>query len=652
MAARKTVKAKVDKRLISEVTRFFGGWTTMLQEIVQNVYRSEAKRLDVTLDIENRLLEFEDDGVGCEDPQMLLSAGKTGWNQGKIKAPAGLGFFSLFDPSIVSNVVISSYDWQLVIPPELAVSKTFEVQRLNTKRKGFKIQLLLQEEFVVAESKDRWQKLHTQNFRTTLANVLTLYPFDMYLNGERVRNDEAESLRNAVQIHSERWGTIYLTRGGYSSRNAKVIWEHRLMESSVFHDALLKAAGDDPLYRWLVNRGSNQYSTSPSPYLTWQINTNCGVQPKLPDREDLINNGHLNRAVKAILSFVADWFDDGRHQAWPNVVRKTETLHQLVGKDEPESVSKTEHRLRNDAVAPILARHGWNNNEGEDLSDLGVCWEGDSVDITSNFFPTIWIKKGIAVSESDFTTLRNFSPELHDFRVLPTTVDKNSEQKLVPIMFEWDRPFTPEEVSEGNTIYVAPARSIQWNGYDLPYHFLSKEQREEFGVACIIRGTPEEVAEILEASFDPYSQKDEGKQIIFDKFTSYLLSLADDGQLFGQRLWDVGWEGDSSENDSDEAAINYVHMYAEIRHEFYSKYFPEKITLGQNLEYLVKVTGEIWKLKSAMTDLRYIADKHQTLTYFPKVEKIEKAIDAYSELIDKSIANIKKKLKVSNKKGK
>jgi len=53
-----------------------GGWRAELRELFQNAYRAGAR--NVTLTQERNVLTFADDGVGCDEPQLLLAAGATG----------------------------------------------------------------------------------------------------------------------------------------------------------------------------------------------------------------------------------------------------------------------------------------------------------------------------------------------------------------------------------------------------------------------------------------------------------------------------------------------------------------------------------------------------------------------------------------------
>src|SRR5512139_2751096 len=96
-----TITATIDQRLLGELPRFFRGYSAMLRELYQNAHRAGATELHILLDSTFTRLVFDDNGVGCENPQQLLSAGTTGWDEDAIVEPAGMGFFSLLNPNLV-----------------------------------------------------------------------------------------------------------------------------------------------------------------------------------------------------------------------------------------------------------------------------------------------------------------------------------------------------------------------------------------------------------------------------------------------------------------------------------------------------------------------------------------------------------------------
>ena len=44
----KTIKAKVDPAILTDLPKYFGGWEAALREVFQNAYRANATKLDIT----------------------------------------------------------------------------------------------------------------------------------------------------------------------------------------------------------------------------------------------------------------------------------------------------------------------------------------------------------------------------------------------------------------------------------------------------------------------------------------------------------------------------------------------------------------------------------------------------------------------------
>lgn len=82
MGAR-TLNAQVSPRLLAELPRFFGSFEAALGELFQNAYRSGATQVRVTYVAETRTLSLIDNGPGLADPQVLLTAGETGWSEAR-----------------------------------------------------------------------------------------------------------------------------------------------------------------------------------------------------------------------------------------------------------------------------------------------------------------------------------------------------------------------------------------------------------------------------------------------------------------------------------------------------------------------------------------------------------------------------------------
>lgn len=96
-----------------------------LDEMVQNAQRAEADRIEVT--IRDDVIEVVDDGIGCDNPQSVLTLSQSGWSDDKAEREGafGLGFWSvvLFE----GEVIVRSHDWRMHIDvPTLLDEATIE----------------------------------------------------------------------------------------------------------------------------------------------------------------------------------------------------------------------------------------------------------------------------------------------------------------------------------------------------------------------------------------------------------------------------------------------------------------------------------------------------------------------------------------------
>jgi hypothetical protein len=653
---RKTVKAKLAKRLITEVTRFFGGWDTMLSEIFQNVYRSKATRLDVTFDQNQYLLTFADDGVGCEDPQNLLSAGATGWDEEKVKAPAGLGFFSLFDPTVVSNVIVYSHNWRLAILPDKATTMEFKVERLKTSRKGFKIELHLQTDFVEKEVQHS-RKLTITGLPDSLRTALTTYTYQLYLNGAPIENEELRFLARAKPIHSEEFGTMYLSTERQINGTAHVIWEDRMFRSTAFYAALRAAAGDKPddLTKWLLADSSRHWLYEVKPHLIWRINTACGVQPKLPDRLDLISNGNLVRACEFWLATLADFFDDGRHRQWPDILHDRHALMKPVPdhrNDIDLTPDRTELVLRNEATAKLLLRNGWVPNNCTDLTKVDTERGDESWDLNvlePAFEKSIWVRQGITVTDNVFLNLRNNFPLMAEHFSPEEFPSKSSvkEGYYEEIKLDWDPPLkvldemAGRRDSDDGLLYVAVARSITWRDENLAIYFCTPDEIIQYGCAILVAGTPAEVAAIISSTLDDSEKRSDEHNRLNDFITNQLLILVDDGDLPGSYgLSDLGWQTDDG---NGEAMPDWQEINSDIRDNFLGHYFPGRLSDTEDLTLLFRIKQRLFDMQTEVGCLQSLAKSRKVGSLIPVVT-FGSQFEQCEKQVDKLITQYKKKL--------
>jgi len=92
----KTIKAKVNKRLLAKADRLFTGTLSgRIIEILQNARRAGATRVDITN--KDGWVRVRDNGKGIKDFARLLDMGGSDWGEGveRSEDPAGVGLFCL-----------------------------------------------------------------------------------------------------------------------------------------------------------------------------------------------------------------------------------------------------------------------------------------------------------------------------------------------------------------------------------------------------------------------------------------------------------------------------------------------------------------------------------------------------------------------------
>lgn len=270
-----TIRAKLDNHLLEELPRFFGGLPSMVRELLQNAHRAGATRVEFTVSSDYTQLTVTDNGCGCPDPQTLLAAGDSRWD-GNIIEPAGLGFFSLVSPDDVSSVVVESCGWKIVLRPEhVLAGKDIQVDRGQVTT-GLRVAVRFK---VAAPDVEKYIK-----------SVRGFYPMAVFLNGCEIPSN----WKPEIEIDSP-VGKLGI---GKHSQVSRVFWEYQCIpHPSDFIQSLRQEA-----------RALGEFSQAVIDHwaVDWLINPDCGVRPKLPDRESLVPGPYLNHAARVIVRIVTD----------------------------------------------------------------------------------------------------------------------------------------------------------------------------------------------------------------------------------------------------------------------------------------------------------------------------------------------------------
>jgi hypothetical protein len=336
METHKAIRAMLGDRLLSELPRFFGGWPAAIRELFQNAYRAGAQH--VTIIQQGNILVFQDDGVGCDDPQLLIAAGVTGWDEYKVVEPAGLGIYSLLDKDVALWVDVESKGWLVRLTPEKVVSKADIPVAEGSVTQGMKLTICM---------------ATTQDVQKLVEAGRAFYPFEVTFNGAPMPVTLWHphiDLDTPVGKVGLRFQLVHR-----DIRHRRAIWEYRPIGGDAFAIALQEAAEKIPLAQAILDDCS----------IFWFVDPKCGATPKLPDRNDMLPGNPLSSAAAMILKAASDYFlAEGQRitRGWPAVFREM-----------PEGAP---HWMRGHIGDALLREFGWHAVRWTDYSQ-GEIWHDD-----------------------------------------------------------------------------------------------------------------------------------------------------------------------------------------------------------------------------------------------------------------------------------
>jgi hypothetical protein len=286
----RTLYATVDDHLLSEIPRFFGSLEVALTEIFQNAYRAGAQHISVTWDAGARMLSMADDGPGLADPVILLVAGRSDWDRHVIE-PAGVGAFAAL--AYAEQITYTSQgagNWRMSITPDVLRRYPVTVEDLpDIGVSGLTVQLELKPGIPLTEKTIRLAR-QFYPFTATLRNAQkegeqTLPPPDEL-------EPQLSLLTSAGRVEwSNAWPRSearYEYQRGYA---CEAVWEYKRFASPALRKALRTAAeARSSLAKVIAERS-----------LRWAVDPASGVRPKLPDRNELLDDEPLAQAAGQIL---------------------------------------------------------------------------------------------------------------------------------------------------------------------------------------------------------------------------------------------------------------------------------------------------------------------------------------------------------------
>ena len=342
--------ASVDiDRLLPEIPRFFPSFGSILGEILQNAHRSGATEVRVVRNAGANTLAFRDNGSGLDNPERLLRVGDAGWDASVVIDPAGMGAFATLRPEFVRQVVYESHgiwNWRLTVTPDVLGGAPAVLSPLSSDgRTGLSVTLHL-----TREASDL-------PLPHLLREVRGYYPFQLVYEDE---NGEEQIIAPDAE-----WGpdlTLHLPQGEFLWHHDEwrtvhrhvVVWEYRGIESATASNALAGAAARHACPQ--LARALCQDS-----HYRWFVNPACGVHPKLPDRNEILDDPALHEAADHIVDalvahVVGQWTDISA--TWPDRFRLVDIGGRLPSSPEHNWMAYEDRLARH--LFPLL---GWKRIE-------------------------------------------------------------------------------------------------------------------------------------------------------------------------------------------------------------------------------------------------------------------------------------------------
>lgn len=288
------------ERLLSELPRFFQSFGEGLTECTQNAFRAGAKNLVIRLDRDARTLRLEDDGSGADDPEALLTAGMTGW-QDTLVEPAGLGLFALLGLSKSATIESRSKSgrhWRFTLTEAAFRGEPIAFEELPpVAGTGLTIEAILK------ESADL--RLNLTDPESTFRQ---LYPMTVTLTTIEGGNERTETVPpldlGNVYLDTP-VGRLYRGRRNINPYRhgplLRLITEHRVLS---LHDAGHELT---KILDQLEPTQSLARLLNATLYLV--VDKDCGLVPKLPDRREPIVDQAYHKAIATLGIFLARTFD-------------------------------------------------------------------------------------------------------------------------------------------------------------------------------------------------------------------------------------------------------------------------------------------------------------------------------------------------------
>ena len=274
---------KVDAaKVIKHTPQMFVSFEEACTEAVQNAYRAGATQIEFRVDKNAAVVEIRDDGPGIQDPDSLLTIGRSDWER-EVVEPAGMGFMALAglsDEIIVESRTADGRSWRLTIPHKAFAGAAAALEDIEPDdTHGVFIRAKLDLHRAVLQLPDSFRHRYPLAVQVTIVE-----------DGKENRRDlPAPATQEAINTLDGR-----LAKG--TDWGLRFVWEHRNLTAEDGMADLWAALREIPHGKHVKFLLSTRNKG-----LTLELSSDSEVRPQLPDRRAVIKNWAYYRAVAGVV---------------------------------------------------------------------------------------------------------------------------------------------------------------------------------------------------------------------------------------------------------------------------------------------------------------------------------------------------------------
>jgi len=215
-----------NKRLLRQLKNFFSNDSAWVGELVQNAQRAHAERLNIDYCASKKILTFEDDGIGCSDPEKFFTLADSGWDEKTQleQNSQGIGFFSLCGPA--SSCEVQSCNWTATVDfDHIDQDNALQISKDSPFVKGTKLVIQLKMETSGYDLYDYFEEfVRYAPFKEVLYGGRTLPTGESFIS-----EDEVNGI--GVAIDTEDWEGVVSLKKNYSCSCLHIFFQNRPLVS-------------------------------------------------------------------------------------------------------------------------------------------------------------------------------------------------------------------------------------------------------------------------------------------------------------------------------------------------------------------------------------------------------------------------------------